>query len=211
MHLYISEQIRKRYGFGNDFLVGAIMPDIRKLNGEDRDKTHFIVERKKNGVVSRLPEVDDYVYKSKDENNKEMRLGYIAHLIQDNIWFSEFMPNFGEEIGVDSNSDEIYVYPKEGKKIIRTKNEFLNGIYGDYSMWNDKLKKEYGLLNFDEIQNTLNQKINLDENAIKIINNYLQKGDEKDNVFFIKESLMDEYFKKSIEESCKKIDKMMAK
>jgi len=211
MHLYISEQIRKKYGFGNDFLVGAILPDIKKLNGENRDKTHYIVERKKNRVISRLPEVDNYIQDSKGEENKEIRYGYISHLIQDNIWFSDFIPKFGEEIGVDSYNDQIYVFPKEQKKIIRTKSEFLDRLYGDYKVFNLKIKEEFGRIDTSIIQSLLKDNINLSYEAEEKMKEFLELDEIQGNTFFIKDSIMREYFSKCIEENSKIIEKMIMK
>ncbi len=185
------------------------MPDVKKLDGENRDKTHYIVERRKNRVISRLPEVDDYINESKDEQNKELRYGYIAHLIQDNIWFKDFTPKFGEEIGINSDNKELYVYLKEEKKYIRTEDEFLEKVYGDYTIWNYKLKEQFGLLNFDEIQQIMIEKAKIGEKAKERISQYLQNDNKQGDLFFINEGLMDQYFKKSIDEVSKKIDKMM--
>lgn len=209
MHLYISEQIKKKYNFSDEFLVGSILPDVKKLNGENRDKTHYLVERKKDRTVFRLPEEDEYIHESKCENNKMIKYGYIAHLIQDKVWFRDYMPVFGEEIGLDSNGDELYVYSKDEKKIIRTKQEFLSDVYGDYSVWNTRLKEKFGLLNFPSIQSYIKDNLNVNESAIGAINNYINDAENQSKLVFIEDRIMNEYFGKCIEECCQKIEKMM--
>lgn len=209
MHLYISEQIRKKYNFGTSFLVGAILPDIKKINGENRNKTHYIVERRKDRIVSRLPEVDNYIAESKKENNKELRYGYVSHLIQDNIWFKEFIPKFGEEIGVNSFNDEIFVFPNENKKIIRSREEFLDRIYSDYKVFNFRIKEQFGRMDTLEIQKLVNNYTNLCDEAKQKMNEYLEFDEKQGSTFFIDDNLIRDYFNKCIEENSKKIEKMM--
>jgi len=208
MHLYVSEQIRKKYGFSNEFLAGSILPDVKKLAGEGRDKTHFLVEKRKNRVTLSLPEVEDYIEKSKSEGNSEIRLGYLAHLIEDKIWFKDYMPVYGDVVGVDQDKDELYACQEGNHKVIKTHDEFVSEIYSDYGIWNPILMSKYGILDYEKIEDILFTQIG-NSNMKKMISGYINEQEEDKKIKFITRENMDSYFEKCFNEVTKTIDKMI--
>lgn len=84
MHIAISEEIRKQFNLSNDFLLGAILPDIIKLLRKERITSHFEIDN----------QVDLEKFKKMQTNiNSDLVLGYYAHLIEDKIWFESYMLN----------------------------------------------------------------------------------------------------------------------
>ena len=72
MHIAISEEIRKQFNLSNDFLLGAILPDIIKLLRKERITSHFEIDN----------QVDLEKFKKMQTNiNSDLVLGYYACLL----------------------------------------------------------------------------------------------------------------------------------
>lgn len=82
MHIAISLQIQKHFNFSDAFLLGAILPDMFKTILNDKAITHFLI----NDCIV----LEDFI-NSQNTIEDELILGYYAHLIEDNIWYEEYM------------------------------------------------------------------------------------------------------------------------
>ena len=81
MHLAISEKIRKKYGFGELFLVGSVMPDIKKqIIG--KEATHYLRYYEERGNSYRLP---DLSLRTEVEENVGYFIQTISH--PSKFWF----------------------------------------------------------------------------------------------------------------------------
>ena len=128
MHLAISDKVKKKLKLSDEFVYGSILPDILKEEGQDRDATHYIKEKVIKGKVQRLPDISMAIENIEILGNKEVALGYVAHLIEDYIWFSIYIPSYAEK-----NADK-YIYLKDN--FLHTEQEFYDNIYLDYSNLN---------------------------------------------------------------------------
>ena len=83
----ISKQIQIRHKLTDEFLLGCLNPDIKKLIGEDRIKTHYMY-----GTLDSQIDIDGYCkkYKDKIDYKNNFYLGELAHLLQDKIWFTDY-------------------------------------------------------------------------------------------------------------------------
>lgn len=97
MHLCISEKIGKKYGFGNNFLIGCTLPDIYKKTTMSRSESHylrdFVVD---DGSILKLPDLPKFIDDNKTKLNDEITLGYFAHLVEDYNWFRYFSNQFAK-------------------------------------------------------------------------------------------------------------------
>ena len=111
-------------------LIGAIAPDISKLIGEDKTKSHFLVDD------TNIPNIEQFLKKYKDKLHDDFVMGYYIHLYTDYLWFKYFI---NEIINKD------IITKKDGSKVK------LNGkmkdiyIYNDYTNLNIQLIEKYGL------------------------------------------------------------------
>lgn len=126
MHLGISQMLKKKYNFSNDFLVGTIAPDIiKKLPNTDRATTHYLKEYKDDGKIKRLPDIDKFLNDNINEQS-DYFYGYLAHLLQDRIWFKKYVPMCAE-------------YTEEGavrflkNNTIHIEEDFSEEMYKDYA------------------------------------------------------------------------------
>ena len=126
MHMCISDVVRKKLGLTEKFVYGSVLPDILKTIQNDRTSTHYIEKvTLPNGDIRNLPQIDKAI-KQLDIRDREIKLGYIAHLIEDYIWFNEYIPSYTKRI-----SAEQVLYLETGE--LHTNNEFGQDIYSDYA------------------------------------------------------------------------------
>ena len=70
-----------------EYYIGSIAPDISKIIGESKNKTHFITDEES------IPNIDLFLGKYKDCLNNPFELGYFIHLYTDKLWYEEFASN----------------------------------------------------------------------------------------------------------------------
>lgn len=124
MHLCVSNNVKKKLNLTDDFLYGSLLPDILKEEGQDRNINHYIKKVLVNGEIKKLPDVSKAIMDINKFKNKQIGLGYIAHLIEDYIWFSIYIPSYAEE------KEGRYIYIKDNS--IHSLEEFNKDIYSDY-------------------------------------------------------------------------------
>ena len=134
IHLTVANQLNKKLGKDKyKFLIGSIAPDVSKLVGEDKTRSHFLEPNSDS-----IPDLKKFLNKYNYFLNDDFILGYYVHLFTDYLWFKYFI-------------SEIY---DEEKNLIRKLNgEVVNChgkmaemyIYNDYTNLNSELIDKYDL------------------------------------------------------------------
>ena len=133
IHIAVANEINKKLNRDKSkLLIGTIAPDISKLIGEPKVKSHF-QDRNDN-----IPNLDKFLDKYKEKLNDDFVLGYYIHLLTDYLWFKYFMTEVRFE---DSN----IITKLDGTNIKCNGNMFTLYIYNDYTNLNIKLIDEYDL------------------------------------------------------------------
>lgn len=191
-HVAISEILKEKYSFSDEFILGAVLPDIYKKANYTRDQTHFIIYVDHKSI----PDIDkfckEYIYNK--ENIELVTYGYLCHLIQDKIWFKEFIPKYAEVL----KKDESIMYLKDSS--IHKESEFSGEIYKDYAYVDEFAIKKYNL-DINIIRENI-KKYCKDENINQIIdNNFIiyPLNKDRENKFLSIEDY-NEYFSRALEE-----------
>ena len=128
IHLCVAKKINdylkmdERY-----FSIGAIAPDIAKIVGETKNRSHFMDE----GVSeSNLPHFEKFILKYKDDLDKPFEMGYLVHLLTDFYWFKDFIPKMISDYTSENNI---------------TYTALKDIIYNDYTSLNQDLIDKYML------------------------------------------------------------------
>ena len=121
----ISKVLNRNYKF---ILIGSITPDLSKLVGHNRNKSHFITDKPD------IPNLDSFLSKYKQYLNDDFVLGYYIHLYTDYIWFKYFLTDYIKD---------KYVYDKNNNKLKLNPDKLLKYIYNDYNSLNIKLIDKY--------------------------------------------------------------------
>ena len=124
MHICISDIVKRRLNLTDKFIYGSILPDNIKMATGDRDKTHYIKQVMIGKDRRYLPDIQQAI-EELDIEDKETRLGYIAHLVEDLIWFNDFIPTYAYKI----NESE---YEYLNTHCIKSSEEFSKDMYSDY-------------------------------------------------------------------------------
>ncbi len=132
IHIAIASELNKTIKRDrNKLLIGSIAPDMAKLTGDEKERSHFILKQYTN-----IPEMHLFLKKYKKHLDDDFVLGYYIHLYTDYLWFKYFIP-------------EIYNYnlikKLDGSVVRCTQNQMLMYIYNDYTNLNTKLLDEYNL------------------------------------------------------------------
>ncbi len=197
MHICISDIIKRKLNLTDKFVYGSILPDNIKSVTGDRDKTHYIKKVIIDGEKRNLPDIQKAIEEVQIED-KEIRLGYIAHLVEDLIWFNEFIPTYAT---VWENNKIQYLKDNS----VHTNDEYRDTMYLDYSNSSSYVVDKCGV----DIQSLLSSIINIAESEQHkklIIDNtdYPMNVDLTVNTFMTKESI-DKY----IEVCTKEVEKII--
>lgn len=111
-------------------LIGSIAPDISKLLGDNKVKSHF------QDSNNDIPNLNKFVKKYGNRLDDDFVLGYYIHLYTDYLWFKYFVPDFCETGSL---------YKLDGTKEFVDDNKKLYYFYNDYTNLNIKLIDEYDL------------------------------------------------------------------
>jgi len=131
IHIAVASEVNKHLNRNNsELFIGTIAPDIAKLIGETKTKSHFLVQD------DNIPDLDKFLDKYKNKLDNDFVLGYYIHLFTDYLWFKYFLP-------------EIYdkdIIKKLDGTIVKCENKkAAEYIYNDYTNMNIKLIDEYNL------------------------------------------------------------------
>ena len=131
IHIAVANEINKILKRDKSkMLIGSIAPDISKLLGEDKKKSHFLTEE------GDIPNLDEFLKKYKSKLDDDFVMGYYIHLYTDYLWFKDFVPN----IYRDNLIRKI-----DGSIIECTDNMLTMYIYNDYTNLNIKIIDKYNL------------------------------------------------------------------
>ena len=113
-----------------EYYIGSIAPDISKIIGESKDKTHFITNEES------IPNIDLFLNKYKRHLNNPFELGYFVHLYTDKLWYENFSNNIYYNTSIKMKDGTVLnVEPSFISKI----------IYEDYTNLNIDLIDRYKL------------------------------------------------------------------
>ena len=197
MHMCISDIVKRKLNLTDKFIYGSVLPDILKGLTGDRNKTHYLEKVEVSGEIRNLPNITRAINEL-DIQNKEIRLGYIAHLVEDLIWFREYIPSYARIL-----PDDKMEYLKQG--IICSKEQFNKDIYSDYSNGGAYVIDKCGT-NMEALKDSLVELVQ-DKAELELIfqnTSYGQIEDIDKNVFMTRESI-DRY----IQECTKEVEKVI--
>lgn len=121
MHIAISEKIKERFNFSNNFILGAVLPDLNKILINNRDKTHYIDDND----TSELPNLNRFIANNINKKD-EITYGYLCHLVQDKILFEQYI---NDKYKCKEDFIEIYNDYSQIDKYIREKNKIdINSV-----------------------------------------------------------------------------------
>lgn len=132
IHICVAKKLNEKLKRNEHaFFLGSIAPDISKLIGESKEKSHFLTTMKQN-----VPNILEFMKKYKDDLNHDFELGYFIHLYTDKLWFDGFIDRYvlGDSIRL-----------LDGTKIVMSEKEAYYLIYNDYTNLNVQLLDEYQL------------------------------------------------------------------
>ena len=136
-HVYISNILKEKYKLGDEFLYGAILPDIlhKAIPAQRREMTHYL----RHGILycseGDYPDIERFIIENTEILPKsQMMQGYLAHLIEDMLWFSIYIPRMTIE-----KDKKTIIYKKDNS--VHTDDEFRNDIYSDYTIMDRYLLK----------------------------------------------------------------------
>lgn|SRR5574344_1186419 len=200
MHLIASNEIKEKYGFSNEYLAGSILPDVVKVLKNDRKSSHYIKEIKITGdFYKQIPDVEEFIIKNPNYRNKPNLFGYASHLIEDKIWFEEYVSMYADY--VDLKTKQIH-YVEDDK--FHEGTEFSKIMNEDYNIIDSELLKQYNM-NIVEVKNDI---IGYFKDECKpIVNKLVVSGEIKENHTL--RFLTMEICKKYIEECTEKITKVI--
>ena len=202
-HVYISNILKEKYNLGDEFLYGTILPDIlhKAIKAQTREMTHYL----RHGILydseGDYPDIERFIIENTEILPKsQMMQGYLAHLIEDMLWFSIYIPKMTIE-----KDKKTIIYKKDNS--VHTDDEFRNDIYSDYTII-DRYKLKKTNLNLDELQReflAISDDIDL-KNTIK--DNFKLFDLRNDSLILISFDMLEEYIKASLEKVSIVLDKL---
>lgn len=189
MHMCVSDVVKRKLNLTDKFIYGSILPDILKMATGDRVGTHFLSKVKIDDYDRNLPVIDKAIHELEIED-KEIRLGYIAHLVEDLIWFNDFIPTFAKKVG-----DGKYQYVRTGE--IKESKYFTEDMYSDYANCGAYVIDSTGT-DIETLKKNITEYITEDKCLEFVLDNtnYISSSDIENNHFMTKECI-DEYINKT--------------
>lgn len=150
MHLCIGKKVAQKLNNSDrkEFLIGNLAPDLSKLTNQSKYISHFLKKIVINDAEREVPDLDKFLKKYKDRLNEPFIQGYLCHLISDDIWFRDYIPN--HVVSITEEKDQIllrdiddYIPYEDFRKI----------MYSDYAKINPYLFSLYklNLKRFDDM------------------------------------------------------------
>lgn len=133
IHIAVANEINKVLKRDKrKLLLGSIAPDLSKIVGETKVKSHFLDESKSDNI----PMMDEFLKKYKNKMNDDFVLGYYIHLYTDYFWFKYFMTEI-EKDGM--------IIKLNGDKVELNQENFTKYVYDDYTNLNLEVIDGYNL------------------------------------------------------------------
>ncbi len=202
-HIYISNILKEKYNLNNEFLYGAMLPDVLTVavNFKTKNTTHYLQHGILNENEGDYPDIEKFINENKLSLPKNLMLqGYLAHLIEDMIWYSISIPNMAIK-----RDDKIVLYTKDNS--IHSEEEFSKDIYSDYPIIDRYLLKNSNI-NISELQNEFLE-ISDDEGLKKAIKENFKLFDLRNNKLnLVTEDILKYYIETSLEKVSLVLDKI---
>ena len=202
-HIYISNILKEKYNLNNEFLYGAMLPDVLTVavNFKTKNTTHYLQHGTLNGNEGDNPDIEKFINENKLSLSKNLMLqGYLAHLIEDMIWYSISIPNMAIK-----RDDQTVLYTKDNS--IHSEEEFSKDIYSDYPIIDRYLLKNSNI-NINELQNKFLE-ISDDEGLKKAIKENFKLFDLRNNKLnLVTEDILKYYIETSLEKVSLVLDKI---
>ena len=133
IHLAIAKKVNEKIKVENkkDYYLGSIAPDISKQIGESREKSHFLINTKKE-----MPNIELFKKRYPTFMYNSFDLGYFIHLYADKYWRKDFLPKIKKD---------NFIKLINGSFIKSTEEEINEMIYSDYTNLNIKIIEEFDL------------------------------------------------------------------
>ena len=132
IHIAVANELNKELKRDKSkFLIGSIAPDIAKIVGDSREKSHFIDIK-----GTDIPNIDLFLSKYKKYLSDDFVLGYYVHLYTDYLWFKYFIPEI-----IDKN----IIKKLDGTSIRSNDIAFSKYVYNDYTNLNIDVIEQYNL------------------------------------------------------------------
>lgn len=201
-HVYISNILKEKYNLGDEFLYGAILPDIlhKAIKAQTREMTHYLRHGILYGSEGDYPDIERFILENTEILPKsQMMQGYLAHLIEDMLWFSVYIP----KISVKDNKNIIYTKDNS----IHSEDQFRTDIYSDYTIMDRYLLKKSDI-NISQLQQeflAISDDINL-KNTIK--ENFKLFDLRNDNFILVSLDMIEEYVNAAYEKVSLVLDKI---
>jgi len=145
IHIAVANEINKKINKDKTkILIGSIAPDISKLVGETKEKSHFLTDD------TDIPNLYKFLEKYKKYLNDDFVLGYYIHLYTDYLWYKYFTSEL-----VNNNK----IVKKDGTIVKLNGNMEKFYIYNDYTNLNIQLIEKYDLdlkIFYNELPNIQN-------------------------------------------------------
>ena len=88
IHIAVIHELNKKLNMDSQkLLIGTIAPDISKLIGETKLRSHFLDNEDDN-----IPDLYRFLSIYKNNLDDDFVLGYYIHLYIDYLWFKYFIP-----------------------------------------------------------------------------------------------------------------------
>ena len=193
-HVYISNILKEKYELGDEFLYGAILPDIlhKAIKAQTKEMTHYLRHGILYGSEGNYPDIERFIIENTEILPKsQMMQGYLAHLIEDMLWFSIYIPKMATE-----KDKKTIIYKKDNS--IHTDDQFRSDIYSDYPIIDRYLLKKTNL-NIEELQKeflAISDDAGL-KNTIK--ENFKLFDLRNENLILISLDMFEEYINASLE------------
>ena len=182
MHMCISDVVKKKLNLTDKFIYGSILPDLLKTVNNDRQGTHYLSQVTVNDDTRNLPVIDRAVNEL-DIQDLDIKLGYIAHLVEDLIWFNDFVPTYAKKIEEDKYE---YIATKE----IKSGKDFGEDMYSDYTNSGAYVIQKTNT-NMEELKSSIYNYLENEQFKELIVKNtmYGESADIYVNKFMTKESI----------------------
>ncbi len=134
IHLAVANELNKKLGrHPSKFLIGSIAPDLSKLIGEDKTRSHFLIQNS-----DCIPDMNKFLNKYSYFLNDDFVLGYYIHLFTDYLWFKYFIKDIYDQ-------EKNLIYKLNGDVVNCHGEMAVMYIYNDYTNLNYDLINEYDM------------------------------------------------------------------
>lgn len=132
IHIAIANEVNNKLKRDEQKLfIGTIAPDISKLIGKTKEKSHFLTS-----VGTDIPDIYKFLSLYKEYLDDDFVLGYYIHLYTDYLWFKHFIPEIMENDLIKKIDGTIVKC--HGRMAIKY-------IYNDYTNLNLNIIDDYNL------------------------------------------------------------------